>query len=222
MYEVIAICAATGLATVLLHHAGLLRISALALRFAPGRAGTVMLGVVAGIFLLHLAEIGIYSAAIGVAIDALHLGRLVGDVDGSNLELLYFSAETYTSLGFGDILPSGPMRLLASFEPLNGLILLGWSASFVHVEVDRFWRLTEPEPAARNAAVRRTPALAPKRSRRVKRRRYCSSVGPGALGCGSFALGFAPRRRDMASRSLSVAAASASTAASGGCDRPTS
>ena len=35
---------------------------------------------------------------------------------------------------------SGQMRLLASFEPLNGLLLLGWFASFIHLEVDRYWR----------------------------------------------------------------------------------
>ena len=93
-----------------------------------------------GILALHLIEIGIYSGAIWLATDLLHLGRLAGDVDGSKLELLYFSAETYTSLGFGDILPTGQMRLLASFEPLNGLLLLGWSASFIHLEVDRYWR----------------------------------------------------------------------------------
>ena len=79
---------------------------------------------------LHLIEIGIYSVAYDAAADLFHLSRLVGDVDGTDVEYLYLSAETFTTLGFGDILPEGPMRLLASFEPLNGLNFLGWSASF--------------------------------------------------------------------------------------------
>ena len=133
------ICALVGLATVLIHHGGLLRIAD---RRCPVRArkadSMVIPSVVVGIFALHLIEIGLYAGAIAFASYVLHLGRLIGDVDGTDLELLYFSAETFTSLGFGDIIPSGPMRLLCSFEPLNGLILLGWSASFI--EVDRFWR----------------------------------------------------------------------------------
>jgi hypothetical protein len=36
--------------------------------------------------------------------------------------------------------PEGPLRLLASFEPLNGLILIAWSGSFTYLEVQRHWR----------------------------------------------------------------------------------
>jgi len=52
---------------------------------------------------------------------------------------MYFSAETYTSLGFGDITPVGPIRLLAGIEALNGLLLIGWSASFTYIAMERFW-----------------------------------------------------------------------------------
>ncbi|MFO1047856.1 MAG: ion channel [Geminicoccaceae bacterium] len=148
MSEAILLSIATSLATFVLHEVGLLGIGAGAARFAGGGGRMVVLAVAIGILLLHLLEIGIYTGAIALATDALHLGRLVGDVDGSNLELLYFSAEAYTSLGFGDIIPTGQMRLLVSFEPLNGLILLGWSASFLHLEVARYWRrLGESERA---------------------------------------------------------------------------
>jgi len=53
---------------------------------------------------------------------------------------LYFSAETYTSLGFGDVVPDGPLRLLAGAEALNGLLLIGWSASFLYLEMERWWQ----------------------------------------------------------------------------------
>ena len=121
----------------------------------------VIPGVVVGIFALHLVEIGLCAVAIAFASYALHLGRIVGDVHGTDLELLYFSAETFTTLGFGDIIPSGPMRLLCSFEPLNGLILLGWSASFIHLEVERYWRRPEGAPSGpltgRTCATGRCP-----------------------------------------------------------------
>ena len=37
---------------------------------------------------------------------------------------------SFTSLGFGDIVPTGAVRLLAGAECLNGLLLIGWSASY--------------------------------------------------------------------------------------------
>ena len=52
---------------------------------------------------------------------------------------MYFSAETYTSLGFGDVTPDGPVRLLVGAETLNGLLLIGWSASFLCISMERFW-----------------------------------------------------------------------------------
>jgi Ion channel len=52
---------------------------------------------------------------------------------------LYFSVETFTSTGFGDILPSGPVRMVAGAEALNGLLLIGWSASFTYLAMERFW-----------------------------------------------------------------------------------
>ena len=131
--------ASTSLATTAIHAVAVLQ-HGVGTAGPGGGGGKVVLAVALGILLLHLLEIGIYTGAIALATEGLHLGRLVGDVDGSNLELLYFSAEAYTSLGFGDITPTGQMRLLVSFEPLNGLILLGWSASFLHLEVARYWR----------------------------------------------------------------------------------
>lgn len=53
--------------------------------------------------------------------------------------LLYFSAETYTSLGYGDIVPHGALRLLAGTETLTGLLMIGWSASHAFVVMERFW-----------------------------------------------------------------------------------
>jgi len=64
---------------------------------------------------------------------------------------LYFSAETYTSLGFGDLTPAGPLRLLSGVEALNGLVLIGWSASFTYIAMERFWNLS---PADRPAGSR--------------------------------------------------------------------
>ena len=48
--------------------------------------------------------------------------------------VLNFSLVTYTSLGYGDIAPLGPARLLAGIESL-----IAWSASFTYLEMQRHW-----------------------------------------------------------------------------------
>lgn len=177
MTRIIMLCVAVGVATVLLHQEGLRRLERVAARVerVGPHARWVMLAAVLGIFSLHLLEIGLYAGAYAVAADLLHLGHLVGDVHGSDLEFVYFSAETYTSLGFGDIVPEGVMRLLASFEPLNGLILLGWSASFIYVEVQRNW----PRDAGMVARTGRPEPTPPRRTRRLSRRPKLHRATPG-------------------------------------------
>lgn len=69
------------------------------------------------------------------------LNRLTGVHDNSFTSALYFSATTYSSLGFGDIVPLGGMRLLAGIQVLNGLVLIGWSVSFTYLAMEKFWNL---------------------------------------------------------------------------------
>jgi len=59
--------------------------------------------------------------------------------DPTIVEILYFSASTYTSLGYGDIVPIGPSGLLAGSESLTGLVLIAWTASFTYFEMRAFW-----------------------------------------------------------------------------------
>jgi hypothetical protein len=92
-------------------------------------------------FVAHAVEIALYGAVIYTLSAGLGVGTLVGDAGTSLAACMYFSAETYTSLGFGDVTPVGPIRLLAGVEALNGLLLIGWSASFTYIAMERFWRV---------------------------------------------------------------------------------
>jgi hypothetical protein len=89
-----------------------------------------LLVVIFATFLAHAVEILLYALAVYL-LDPRHLLFSTS---------LYFSAETYTSLGYGDIVPSGDLRLLAGVEALNGLLLIGWSASYTYIAMERFWR----------------------------------------------------------------------------------
>ncbi|NRF68921.1 two pore domain potassium channel family protein [Aquincola sp. S2] len=107
-----------------------------------------LLVVVIAAFCAHALEIFLYGLALYALITAFGAGSLAGAHGMLFTSSLYFSAETYTSLGFGDLTPVGPIRLLAGVEALNGLLLIGWSASFTYISMERFWS-TPPEPQAR-------------------------------------------------------------------------
>lgn len=44
---------------------------------------------------------------------------------------IYFSAVTFTTLGYGDVVLVGSRRLLSSLEAVNGIIMFGWSTAIV-------------------------------------------------------------------------------------------
>jgi uncharacterized protein YhhL (DUF1145 family) len=87
----------------------------------------------------HLVQIAFFALAFYVLHHTLGLGLIGGRFDDTFATYLYFSAETYTSLGFGDIYPAGEIRILAGVEALTGLLMISWSASFSYLEMRRFW-----------------------------------------------------------------------------------
>ena len=60
------------------------------------------------------------------------------------MDCVYFSFTTFTTLGFGDIHPLGPIRFLTGIEALTGLVLITWTASFLFLEMQRHWDGSEP------------------------------------------------------------------------------
>ncbi|MEZ5482988.1 MAG: potassium channel family protein [Porticoccaceae bacterium] len=62
----------------------------------------------------------------------------------------YFSFTTYSSLGYGDVVPFNNLRFVAGLEALIGLVMITWSASFMYLEMARFWEksnFTPPTPS---------------------------------------------------------------------------
>jgi hypothetical protein len=99
------------------------------------RMGIVILGAIAG----HLIEITLFGAGIALLVLLKGYGHLEGQLQAGFRDYFYFSAVTYTSLGFGDLTPFGRLRLLAAVEALTGLVLIAWTASFAYLEMQRFW-----------------------------------------------------------------------------------
>lgn len=95
--------------------------------------------VILGAFVAHALEISIYGLLYWASMTVFNMGTLQSSAPLDLLSCLYFSAETFTSLGFGDITPAGPLRLIAAVEALNGLLLIAWSASFTYLSMERYW-----------------------------------------------------------------------------------
>ena len=92
-----------------------------------------------GAILAHLVEIWLFAFAYYVIINTRKMGALEGNFDGSMDDCFYFSITTYTTAGYGDIEPFGDVRFLAGLEALTGLVLILWTASFLFIEMQKFW-----------------------------------------------------------------------------------
>jgi hypothetical protein len=141
MLLVILLCGLLVIATTVLHYEVLRFINAwLPSLLVPKRARLVVVILVA--FVAHAAEIAVYGVTLYGLVAWAGVGALHGSTEFSLMGCIYFAAEAYTSLGLGDVTPVGPIRLLASVAALNGLLLIGWSASFTYISMERFWRDT--------------------------------------------------------------------------------
>lgn len=87
---------------------------------AHERTFTVVL-MVFGLLALHAVEILAYAMLYS------SLGQFPRDFETA----LYFSATTFTTLGYGDVIPAPDHRLLAGIEGVMGLILIGWSTAIL-------------------------------------------------------------------------------------------
>lgn len=141
MIEEVTACVVLVLLTVLVHYEAL-RLTSEFLPHLKVRPRARMMIVILAAFSAHVIEVLLYAAAYFLFVEILELGYFGGAAAADGPPgYVYFSAVTYTSLGLGDVYPLGAMRLIAGVEALNGLLLIGWSASFTYLTMERFWPL---------------------------------------------------------------------------------
>ena len=92
------------------------------------------------VLLTHVAEIWLSGLGYFLLARDPALGALAGLPTTTLPDFVYFSAMTYTTVGFGDAVPLGAIRFLAGMEGLTGLVMITWSASFTFIEMQRDWR----------------------------------------------------------------------------------
>ncbi len=99
-----------------------------------------VLMAIGGALVSHFLQIILFAAAFYILQDYSALGRIGGNFQNVASSFLYFSTETYTSLGFGDVFPLGQIRMVAGMEALTGLVMIGWTSSFTYLEMSRYWQ----------------------------------------------------------------------------------
>ncbi len=133
---------ATGLSVVLvalcvtIHYETLKALSGMTHR--PGRHRWLILATMYSALIAHVVEIWLFGCGYWLAVDVLELGVITHIQDP--FDFVYYSAMVYTTVGFGDLLPTGPIRMITSTEALAGLALITWSASFTYLQMQRVWR----------------------------------------------------------------------------------
>ena len=90
---------------------------------------------------LHITEIWIFGASYHFLLSFGNNGSLSGIGAMSLLDCVYYSATVFTTLGFGDIVPSGAIRFMTGTEAIAGLTFITWSASFTFLVMLRSWHL---------------------------------------------------------------------------------
>ena len=114
-------------ATVLIHTFGLMTVTsvmevitrAFPVHGHPSRA-VALIVVVLGIFTVMTVEVWLW------AVCHYTLG-VVDDFDTA----LYFSTVTFSTVGFGDVLPHHEWRLFGALEGIDGFLLIGWSTAYL-------------------------------------------------------------------------------------------
>ena len=92
------------------------------------------------IMLVHVAQIWIYGLSYFFLLKDPSHGKLDGLEHLGLFDHVYYSAVVFTTLGFGDLIPSGAIRFMTGVEALTGLVFITWSASFAFLEMQRLWR----------------------------------------------------------------------------------
>ncbi len=141
------------LATVMVHYEAL-RLISLLLPHLKMQPRLRILVVIYGVFLAHTIEVWIFASAYYLLSEQMPLGSFSGVAASQFFDYVYFSVVVYTSLGFGDLLPVQHVRLIAGMESLLGLVMIGWSASFTYLMMERFWK---DHPGHPNHASKKDP-----------------------------------------------------------------
>ena len=89
---------------------------------------STLIRLVSGLLLLHLFEMTVWAIAFVVV-------GMLPDFETA----LYFSVKSYTTVGYGDVLPLPAWRLVGPLEAAVGVLMLGLSTGFIVSAVQKIF-----------------------------------------------------------------------------------
>ena len=127
---------------IMIHYEMLYRLSRLMPMLVIKHRYRLVVGIF-GALVAHIAEIWMFAFGYYFLIRFTSWGSLTvfgsGETIHSIMDCVYYSFVTYTTLGFGDLIPTGSLRFLTGLESLTGLVLITWTASFMYFEMRNYW-----------------------------------------------------------------------------------
>ena len=80
----------------------------------------VMIPTVSVLMVAHALEVIVWSLAYSVV-----------EIAPAGTDLVYFAFVNYTTLGYGDVIPTERWRLIGPITAMNGVLLFGWSTAVI-------------------------------------------------------------------------------------------
>jgi hypothetical protein len=90
------------------------------LSLATLRLSAVMIATVAVLMVAHMCEVAVWSLAYALV-----------EATSEGADRLYFAFVNFTTLGYGDVVPTPRWRLLGPMTAMNGMLLFGWSVAVI-------------------------------------------------------------------------------------------
>ena len=101
------------------------------------------MGFIATSWLLtRIAAVTVLAHLVEITIWAYYWKDALPSLESS----FYFSAVTYATIGYGDIVVAQPWRVLAAMEGLTGILMCGWSGAFFFAAVNRIYMIRHAIP----------------------------------------------------------------------------
>jgi hypothetical protein len=120
------------------------------LRFASTRVARmavpprVRLWLMLGAAILsHLTHVLLFGIGFFLIEYVFASGGLKGLHSGNWEDAFYFAITSYTTLGIGDVYPSGEARLMSGIAALTGLVMVTWTASLTYLYMERYWGIAK-------------------------------------------------------------------------------
>ncbi|MEO1247825.1 MAG: potassium channel family protein [Pseudomonadota bacterium] len=98
-----------------------------------------MILLILSLLALHVVEIWIFGFAYFTLLQDPAFGSIEGLEALTLVDSVYYSAMVFTTVGFGDLYPTGAVRVMTAMEGITGLTMITWSASYTFVEMSKVW-----------------------------------------------------------------------------------